>query len=128
MGLFARAAAKSEGRTMAAVEEAIETLTDLDHGSINLPCHIVTETHAGVWAGSKDDDAERWVGIYRCQFHFWGVVLSKGNIEGAQRGQDQANWLLIRKMQGDLEVSDLGRMDNGGVMTLAGALTMIDYK
>lgn len=128
MGLFARAAAKSELRTMAAVEEAVENLTDLDHGLINIPCHIVNETHAGLWVGSKDDDAERWIGVYRCQSHFWGVVLSSGYVEAAKRGVDQTSWLMIRKMQGDLIVSDLGRMDNGGVMTLAGALMMIDYK
>ena len=128
MGIFARVAAKGEARTMAVVEEAITTLTNLDHGSVNLPCHITSETHAGIWVGSKDDDGKLWVGVYRCQQHFWGVELPEGVIQRAKRGEDVLSWLMIGKLQGLLQVSDFGRMDSGGAPNLVLGLAGIDYK
>jgi hypothetical protein len=126
MGFLARIAAKSEARTMGAAHDAVEFYTDLAHGPINIPCHIVPETHLGMWVGSKDDDGQLWLGVYRCQFHFWSVELSKDNVEGAK--SKPIGWLQTRQLNGDRPVTDLGRMDNGDAPALAYGLTMIDYK
>jgi hypothetical protein len=124
VGFFSRAVAKSELNTVAVVEEALDTYTDLDHGRLTLPCHIVQERHTGVWVGAKED-GNRWVGVYRCQSHFWGIELDSSNIEGAKMGQDQSSWLLIKRVQGDYP-EDLGLMSNGAP-SLAVALGQVDY-
>lgn len=126
MGLFARVAAKGEARTMAFVEEAITTFTDLDHGLINIPCHIkIGEKHAGIWVGSKDDDGKLWVGVYRCQLRFWGVELDEDEVQHLKSRGDVYVWLGLRQMHMRLPVTDLGRMDSGAHSLAIGLATLV---
>jgi len=127
MGLFSRAASKGEARTMQHVEVALAEQATLMFGPINLPCHIVREAHAGIWVGSRDKDAQRWLGVYRCQLHFWGIELTQGNINGAMRREDQMGFLQIRALNKALPYTDLGPMANGAA-ALAYSLSVFDYK
>jgi hypothetical protein len=125
MGFLEKAAAKTELRTVGMIEEAIEHDTWLNHGRMTLPCHIVHELHTGVWVGLHEG-GDWWVGVYRCQDHFWAQRLQVNQIEGAKRGEDQSLGILMMRMNGDLPPQDLGLMSNG-TKHLAMLLDHLDY-
>lgn len=125
MGFLSNFAVKGELRTMAVVDAAITAYTNLDHGPIEVPCHIISEVHQAIYVGRDDPESTFWIGVYRCQGHYWGVELTPGNVDEARRGKDVTNWIRIASMQGE-RVADLGPMSTGAG-SLAFALSTIDY-
>jgi hypothetical protein len=125
MGFMQRAVAKTELRTVGMIEDALASETFLDHGRMTVPCHIVHEMHTGVWVG-RHEDSRWWVGVFRCQNHFWGQRLQRNQVEGARRGEDQSLHILMMRMGGDLPPLDLGLMADG-TKALAQGLDRLDY-
>jgi hypothetical protein len=111
MGLFSRSAAKSELNTIALLQQSISEYSWLAQGRLTLPCHLAQEPHTGIWVGTKKG-ANRFLGVFRCQGHFWGVELSRGQVLRAQQGQDQSMGILTQRLQGE-RPADLGPMSQG---------------
>ena len=127
MVFFEKMASRGEQATMLKVANATQDLTALQFGRIDLPCHIVSETHHGLWVGSRKADAQLWVGLFRCQGHFWGQALNHKEIERAKR--DAASlvaWKMIAMINDRYEIMDLGPMSDG-VESLAASLAGVHY-
>jgi len=117
---------------------ALSGVGALEYGPIDMMCHILpTETHHGIWVGqaglrgsASTAGAPGWIGVYRCQDHFWGILLTANDVSDVIARPDA----LISSMQiGQLagnplkEVADLGPM-RLGVDSLAAALASIEYE
>lgn len=132
MGLIESVADHSERRTMELVAKAIETNGNLEHGPVDLMCHIMpAETHHGIWVGGHGarGSAAGWVGIYRCQGHFWGVVLDRSEIAEIAQRPDALLWRMQNSKLGGRDykdVTDLGPMKLG-VESLVAVLAALDF-
>lgn len=138
MGLLQSAAERSERKTINMLARAISDFGHLECGPVAIVCHIEpAETHHGIWVGqsglrtvSSSQHGPGWVGVYRCQGHFWGITLTSAEIADVVGKPDSlVPYMHIAALTGHSwrEVSDLGLMKLG-VWSLAAALAGIDYE
>lgn len=93
MGFFANLAAKSEMRVRDQILECFEELAsehqlDIQFGNVLLPCHIISEAHNGFFLSYNG----QWIGIFRCQDHWWLYELNQELVEGL-RSPNSELWL-----------------------------------
>lgn len=114
---------------MLQVSGAIAQMTNLEQGVVELPCHILAgEIHHGIWVGERGLTEGRWLGVFRCQNRFWGVLLDSSDITAAARDSGGlVQQFLMQDLRGGYEVADLGPMSSG-VHSLAAALATLDYR
>jgi hypothetical protein len=138
MGILQAAAERGERKTMELLKRAIQEHGHLECAPADIVCHIEpTETHHGLWVGrvglrakAASSDIPGWIGLYRCQSHFWGIPIAVDEIANVVARPEalvphmQSAELQGRRMK---PVADLGPMALG-VDSLAAALASIEFE
>jgi hypothetical protein len=80
---------KVRDQILACFEEfASELELDIKYGNVLLPCHIISEVHNGFFLNYGG----LWIGIFRCQDHWWLYELDEEAVEGL-RSPNSEHWI-----------------------------------
>lgn len=117
MGFWADRAAKSEMKVRDQVIDCFHELASeldigIECGNLLLPCHIIPEVHNGLYINFGNT----WIGIFRCQFHWWLYELDEKNVRGLG-SPDSEKWM--RRVGSVLPV-DGGKQDT--IQSFVGSL------
>ena len=121
MGFFANLAAKSEMKVRDQVLECFEELSseigmEIQCGNVLLPCHIISEVHNGFFLSHAD----LWVGIFRCQDHWWLYELDQEFISGL-RSPNSEQWIERLKLVSPID----GGLMQGTIQSFAAATLLM---